>query len=113
MMATTSIPRTVPVPRKRLRGLPVATRALINAKMLWGACVFYALFVALAFGLLYPVMKQINLDTYFSSNAVAGLLGAKVQHASGFAGLVGLELYGAFYGLLFGGIIAYIAGTSD
>ncbi len=109
-MATTSISKSVAVPRKRVRGLAITIQALSNAKIPVGAGAFYALFVALVVGLLYPAMTKLNLDAYLTSNAVAGLLGAKLQHASDFSSLIALELYGAFYGLLFGGLVAYIAG---
>jgi ABC-2 type transport system permease protein len=114
-MVTPSVPSTLPplpAPKKRRRGVPIAIRALINAKTLLGAGVFYALFVALVVGLLYPTMTKLNLDAYLTSTGVASLVGAKLTHASSFAAIIGLELYGAFYGLIFGSIIGYIAGAA-
>jgi beta-exotoxin I transport system permease protein len=111
-MATTSITKNIAAPKKRARGLTIASRALVTAKTPLGAGAFYALFVALIVGLIYPTMSSLNLNSYLTSNAVAGLVGAKLQNANSFVALMALELYGSFYGLLFGGIIAYIAGSA-
>ncbi len=111
-MTTSTITKNIPAPRKRAGGLSIALGALYNAKTLLSAGVFYAMFIALVVGLLYPTMSKLNLDAYLTSTAVASLVGAKLQHASTFSAIIGLELYGAFYGLIFGGIIAYIAGAA-
>ncbi len=111
-MATTTITKTIPVPKKRAEGLAIALRALVTAKTPLGAGAFYALFIALIVGLIYPTLSSLNFSSYLTSNAVAGLVGAKLQNANSFAALMSLELYGSFYGLLFGGIIAYIAGSA-
>lgn len=111
-MATTSISKNIPAPKKRAEGLVIAIRALVTAKTPLGAGAFYALFVALVVGLIYPALSSLNFNAYLTSNAVAGLVGAKLQNANSFAAIMALELYGSFYGLLFGGIIAYIAGSA-
>ncbi len=111
-MATTTIAKNIPAPKKRTEGLAIALRALVTAKTPLGAGAFYALFIALIVGLIYPTLSSLNFSSYLTSNAVAGLVGAKLQNANSFAALMSLELYGSFYGLLFGGIIAYIAGSA-
>ena len=111
-MATTTIAKNIPAPKKRSGGLAIALRALVTAKTPLGAGAFYALFIALIVGLIYPALSSLNFSSYLTSNAVAGLVGAKLQNANSFAALMALELYGSFYGLLFGGIIAYIAGAA-
>lgn len=111
-MATTSITKAIPAPKKRAEGLAITFRALVTAKTPLGAGAFYALFIALIVGLIYPTLSSLNFNSYLTSNAVAGLVGAKLQNANSFAALMSLELYGSFYGLLFGGIIAYIAGSA-
>ena len=111
-MATTSIAKNIAAPKKRAEGLAIALRALVTAKTPLGAGAFYALFIALIVGLIYPTLSSLNFSSYLTSNAVAGLVGAKLQNANSFAALMSLELYGSFYGLLFGGIIAYIAGSA-
>ncbi len=111
-MATTTISKNIPTPKRRSEGLAIAFRALVTAKTPLGAGAFYALFVALIVGLIYPALSSLNFSSYLTSNAVAGLVGAKLQNANSFAALMALELYGSFYGLLFGGIIAYIAGSA-
>ena len=114
-MATTTTTTTSTIsaaPKKRSEGLAITARALMTAKTLLGAGAFYALFIALVVGLLYPTLSSLNMSAYLTSNVVAGLVGAKLQHANSFIAFLALELYGTFYGLLFGGIVAYIAGAA-
>ena len=106
---------SIAVPQRRLRGLPIAANALVSAKTLVGAGAFYALFIALIMGLLYPSLASINMAGYLSSSTVRGLIGTEGVHVrdfSSFSALLAIELYGAFYGLIFGSIIAYIAGSA-
>ena len=112
-MAT--LAKTVAAPKKRMRGLPVMMAALTNGRIILSAGAFYAMFIALVVGLLYPTISSFNvLNAYLTSSAVQGIVGTgvRLQHISGFSAFLGLELYGAFYGLLFGGILSYIAGSS-
>src|SRR5712692_9929860 len=111
-MATTSIAKSIAAPRKRARGLAITMQALRSAQIPIGAGAFYAFFIALVVGLIYPALSNINFDAYLTSNAVAGLLGAKLPHASSFSAVIALELYSSFYGLIFGGLVAYIAGAA-
>ena len=111
-MATTSISKSIAAPKKRARGLTIAFVALGNDKVILAAGVFYALFIAVIVGILYPSIGSINLNGYLTSNAVAGLLGAKLSSANSFQALMALEMYSSLYALIWGGIIAYIAGAS-
>ncbi len=112
-MATIATTRVAP--QRRVRGLPVLVNALVNAKTLLGAGAFYAFFIALIVGFLYPSISQINIGAYLGSSAVSGLVGTggvKITNFSTFSTLIAIELYGAFYGLIFGSIVAYIAGSA-
>ncbi|SRR6266568_2777442 len=111
-MATTSISKSVAAPKKRARGLIITRVSFFNAKTLLAAGAFYIFFIALVVGFLYPTMSGINFSSYLTSNAVAGLLGAKLKNVSSFPSLIGVELYSSIYALLWGGIIAYMAGAS-
>ena len=112
-MATTSIAsKNIAAPRKRAEGLAITMQALRSAQIPVGAGAFYAFFVALIVGLIYPALANINFNAYLTSNVVAGLLGAKLPNASSFSALLGLELYSSFYGVIFGGLVAYIAGAA-
>ena len=112
-MATTSIAsKNIAAPRKRAEALAITMQALRSAQIPVGAGAFYAFFVALICGLIYPTLANFNLSGYFTSSVVSGLLGVKLPNASSFSALVALELYGSFYGLLFGGLVAYIAGAA-
>ena len=111
-MATTSISKSIPAPKKRARGLSITWRALANDKVILSAGVFYAIFVAAIVGILYPSLKQINFTAYVTSNAAAGLLGAKLSNASSFQALMALEMYSSLYALIWGGIVGFIGGAS-
>lgn len=87
-------------------------RALSNSKIILSYGAFYALFIAVVIGFLYPSISSINMNAYLTSNAVAGLLGAKLTNANSYSALAALELYSSFYVLIWGGIIAYIAGST-
>ncbi len=111
-MATTSISKSIAAPKKRARGLIITRVSFFNAKTLLAAGAFYILLIALVVGLLYPTLAGANFNAYLTSNAVAGLVGAKLKDASSFSALLALELYSSIYALLWGGIIAYMAGAA-
>ncbi len=113
-MATASISKSIAAPKKqkRARGLIITRVSFFNARTLLGAGAFYILFIALVIGFLYPTLSGINFSSYLTSNAVAGLVGAKLKNVSSFSSLIGVELYSSIYALLWGGIIAYMAGAA-
>jgi ABC-2 type transport system permease protein len=110
-MATTSISKSIAAPKKRARGLIITRVSFFNAKTLLGAGAFYILFIALVIGFLYPAMTQLNFSAYITSNAVSGLIGAKLTNAS-FSSILAVELYSSLYALIWGGIIAFMAGSA-
>ncbi len=110
-MATTSISKNIAAPKKRARGLIITRVSFVNAKTLLGAGAFYILFIALVIGFLYPAMSQLNFSAYITSNAVSGLIGAKLTNAS-FSSILAVELYSSLYALIWGGIIAFMAGAA-
>ena len=110
-MASTTTIKTGASPKRRSQSFAITSLALWNSKTLLGAAIFYAVFIAFIVGLIYPSMSALNLNGYLTSPAVSSLVGAKLTNVSSFSGLIALELYGSFYGLIFGGIIAYIAGA--
>ena len=110
-MAATSISKNIAAPKKRARGLIITRVSFANAKTLLGAGAFYILFIALVIGFLYPAMSQLNFSAYFTSNAVTGLIGAKLTNVS-FSSILAVELYSSLYALIWGGIIAFMAGAS-
>lgn len=110
-MTTTSIARDIPAPKKRSEGLIVSLYTIVNARTPLGAGCFYAALIAIVVGALYPTLSGANLQSYLTSNAIAGVIGAHVTTFT-FTAFLGIELYSAIYGLLFGGIMAYIAGAA-
>lgn len=111
-MATTTIPKSVPVPKKRAQGLTVMIRTIIFARTPLVAGCFYGALFAILLAALYPAISKANLGSYLSSNLFSSILGGHITNFSGFTAFLGLELYSAFYGLIFGGIIAYIGGAA-
>jgi ABC-2 type transport system permease protein len=111
-MATTAIPKSSPVPKKRARGLTIMTRSIINARTPLAMGCFYGALIGLFLSALYPAISKANLGPYLSSSVISGILGAQITNFSGFTVFLGIELYSAFYGMLFGGILAYIGGAA-
>ncbi len=111
-MATTTIPKSIPIPKKRAQGLTVMVRTIINARTPLAAGCFYGILFALLLAAIYPVIAKANLGAYLQSSLLSGIIGGHVNNLSGFTAFLGIELYSAFYGLLFGGIIAYIGGAA-
>ena len=105
-MATTTISKSIPVPKKRAQGLTVMTRTILNSRTPLVAGCFYGVLFALLLAFLYPSITQANLGTYLSSGLISGIVGGHIAHFSGFTAFLGLEIYSSFYGLLFGGILA-------
>lgn len=111
-MSTTSISKSIAAPKKRVRGLIITRVSFVSAKTLLAAGAFYIFFIALVIGFLYPTLSGLNFSAYLTSNAVAGIVGAKLKDVSSFSALLALELYSSIYALIWGGIIAYMAGAS-
>jgi ABC-2 type transport system permease protein len=112
-MATASltIPKNLPQ-KKRASWGAITMRTLVNGKLPVAYGAFYAVLLAIVVGLIYPTISKLNFDPYVSSSVITGLLGAKVQHISAYTTLMAVELYSALYGLIFGGIIGYLAGAA-
>jgi len=111
-MATTTIAKSIPVPKKRAEALAVMVRTIINARTPLSIGIFYGALIALLVAAIYPALSQVNVGTYLSSSLISGLIGAHLTNFSGFTTILGVELYSSLYGLLFGGILAWIAGGS-
>jgi hypothetical protein len=111
-MATTTITKSIPIPKKRARTLTVMVRTIANAKTLLAVGCFYGALFALLLAPLYQPISQANLGAYLSSGLVSDLVGGHINHFSGFTAFLGLELYSSFYGLLFGGILAWMGGSA-
>ena len=111
-MATTSITKNIAAPKKRAHGLIITGVSFANSRTLLSAGAFYIFFIALVVGFLYPSLASLNLNGYLTSNAVTSIVGAHVKDASSFSAFLGIELYSSLYALIWGGIIAYMAGSS-
>ena len=111
-MATSSIAKHTPPTRKWARGLTIARASLANTKIPIASGGAYAILIALLLGALAPSLVQADMGAYLSSNVLAGMLGGHITHLGGITITLAMYLYSAFYGLLFGGIVAYVSGVA-
>jgi ABC-2 type transport system permease protein len=99
--------------RPRARGFPVFGATLRESRSLLGAACGYILIIGLLVGLLLPAFKTLNIQTYLTGSLGALIGGASLSPKTPlFAAYMALELYGSFFMLLFGGVLAYTAGAS-
>jgi hypothetical protein len=105
-MATTSIAKHSPPAKKWAQGLIITRASLANTKIPIASGGAYAILIALLLGAIAPSLAQIDTGSYLSSNVLTGMLGGHVTHLGGITITLAIYLYSAFYGLLFGGIVA-------
>lgn len=109
--ATVAARTTVAMPRAR--GLPVFAATLHESQSLLGAACGYILIIGLLVGLLLPAFRTLKIETYLTGSIGALIGGARLNpNTPLFAAYLALELYGSFFMLLFGGVLAYTAGAS-
>jgi ABC-2 type transport system permease protein len=69
--------------------------------------------IGLLVGLLLPAFQTLKIETYLTGSIGALIGGASLNPRTPlFAAYLALELYGSFFMLLFGGVLAYVAGAS-
>src|SRR5262249_3973761 len=117
MSASSSTP-TLPAPsatvaKPRTRGFPVFAATLLESRSLPGAGCGYIVIIGLLVGLLLPAFQTLKIETYLTGSIGALIGGAQLNPKTPiFAAYMALELYGSFFMLLFGGVLAYTAGAS-
>ncbi len=111
-MATSSIAKHTAPAKKWVRGLTIARASLAHTKIPIASGGAYAILMALLLGALDPSLAQADTGVFLSSNVLAGMLGGHITHLSGMTIILAIYLYSAFYGLLFGGIVAYVSGVA-
>jgi beta-exotoxin I transport system permease protein len=111
-MATTTIPKSIPVPKKRSHGLTIMTRTILNSRTPLLAGCFYGILLTILLAAIYPAIAQAHLNAYLQSNIISVMIGGHISNFSSFTAFLGVEIFSALYGLLFGGIIAYIGGAA-
>jgi ABC-2 type transport system permease protein len=103
--------RSIAKPRAPM--FPVLTSTLRESQSLLGAACGYILIIGLLVGLLLPAFKTLNIQVYLTGSLAALIGGGALSpHTSLFSIYMALELYGSFFMLLFGGVLAYTAGAS-
>lgn len=108
-----TLPPPTTVARHRTRGLPVLAATLHESQSLLGAACGYILIIGLLVGLLLPAFQTLKIETYLTGSIGALIGGARLSpNTPLFAAYLALELYGSFFMLLFGGVLAYTAGAS-
>jgi beta-exotoxin I transport system permease protein len=111
-MTTSSIAKHAQPAKKWARGLTIARASLAHTKIPIASGGAYAILIAVLLGALAPSLAQADTGAYLSSNVLAGMLGGHVTHLGGMTITLAIYLYSAFYGLLFGGIVAYVSGVA-
>jgi ABC-2 type transport system permease protein len=101
------------IARPRARRFPVFAATLYESRGLLSAACGYIAIIALLVGLLLPAFKTLNIQAYLTGSLGALIGGATLNPRTPlFAAYMALELYGSFFMLLFGGVLAYAAGAS-
>lgn len=99
--------------RPRRRGFPVFAATLLEGRSLLAAACGYILIIGLLVGLLLPAFQTLKIETYLTGSLGALIGGATLSpNTPLFAAYLALELYGSFFMLLFGGVLAYASGAS-
>jgi ABC-2 type transport system permease protein len=99
--------------KPRMRRFPVLAATLHESRSLLSAACGYIVLIGLFVGLLLPAFQTLNIQAYLTGSLGALLGGATLNPKTPlFAAYLALELYGSFFMLLFGGVLAYIAGAS-
>ncbi len=111
-MATSSITKHTRPAKRWARGLTITRASLSHTTIPIASGGVYAILIALLLGALAPSLVQADTGAYLSSNVLAGMLGGHLTHLSGITITLAMYLYSAFYGLLFGGIVAYVSGVA-
>jgi ABC-2 type transport system permease protein len=96
----------------RRSGLPILTATLAEVRIGTAIACFYIAFVVLLVGAIMPSLKSLNLGSLISSSAGQALYGANVSAAAlqTFTGYLSIEFYSVWFGLFFGGYLAFISG---
>jgi ABC-2 type transport system permease protein len=106
-------PANIPTAKPRMRGFPVYAATLHESRSLLSAACGYILIIGLLVGLLLPAFETLKIETYLTGSLGALIGGATLSPDTPlFAAYLALELYGSFFMLLFGGVLAYAAGAS-
>jgi ABC-2 type transport system permease protein len=97
---------------RRRSGLPVLTATLAETRIGTAIACFYIAAIVLLVGALVPALKTVNLGGYLTTPVGQALLGSKVGAGAlqTFTGYLSVEFYSVWFGLFFGGYLAFIAG---
>lgn len=110
-MAVAPITARAMAPARR-SGLPILTATLAETRIGTSIACFYIAAIVLLVGALSPTLKSLNLGAALTSTVGQALVGSNVgAHAlQTFVGYLSFEFYSVWFGLFFGGFLAFIAG---
>lgn len=96
----------------RRTGLPVLAATLAETRIGTAVACFYILGVVLLVAGLLPSLKQIDFAALVTSSAGQALYGAGISPESlkSFSGFLSIEFYSVWFGLFFGGFLAFLSG---
>ena len=97
----------------RRRGLPIVAATLREKRTgLTFVCAYVVFVVFLVAGIL-PTFEQMDIASFFENPAFAAFLGMSGLEAfEGFSAILAMEFYGVWYGVIFGCVVAYFAGST-
>ena len=111
-MATITTAQSVPVAKKRTRGLTLTARSIANSRTPLSVACFYGILILLILAPIYPVMAQANFQAIMGSGLMTAILGGKLPNSFNFSALLAVEVFSSIYGLLFGGFVAFMGGAA-
>lgn len=96
----------------RRSGLPLFTATLTEVRIGTGIACFYITAIILLVGALVPTLEAVNLGAYLTSPVGRSLIGshASARELQTFTGYLSIEFYSVWFGLFFGGYLAFISG---
>ncbi|HEY8284670.1 MAG TPA: ABC transporter permease subunit [Chloroflexota bacterium] len=106
---TDAVPAMAPA---RRGGLPILTATLAETRIGTAVACFYITAVVLLVGALLPSLKSVNFASIVTSSAGQAIYGANIsaQSLKTFTGFLSIEFYSVWFGLFFGGFLAFISG---
>src|SRR5437763_261931 len=95
----------------RRSGLPMLTATLVEVRIGTAIACFYIAAIILLVGALVPTLKAVNLGAYLTSSVGQALIGSNVAPGAlqTFTGYLSIEFYSVWFGLFFGGFLAFVS----
>jgi len=112
-MSTVRAARSRRWAKRRRRGLPIVAATLREKRTgLTFVCAYIVFIVFLVAGVL-PMYEQMDIASFLENPAFAAFMGMSgLETFEGFSAFLAMEFYGVWYGIIFGCVVAYFAGST-